>query len=69
MVDEIEFMHMDLDENRSEKFECDECESQSSVDWVQELEDEHYEALQAEGWIYDEGNMLCDECKDRLKNY
>lgn len=68
MVDEVEFMIMDADDNRSEKFECDECEKESSVEWRYEIEDERYEELQAEGWLIDEGTIFCDECKDRLRN-
>lgn len=32
-------------------------------------DNERYEALQAEGWVIDEGTIFCDECKDSLRNY
>ena len=68
MVDEVEFMHMDLDENRSERFECDECDKESTMKWCGEISDECAEGLASEGWIYSEGNILCDECKHTSRN-
>ena len=66
MVDETEFDIMDAD-IRSDKFECDECDKASNLYWKEEINDETLEDLQADGWVYSEGVLLCDECKHTCK--
>ena len=51
----------------NEKVECDECDNVSGVNYVDGMEEEQYEALQAEGWIREEGTIFCDECQSRLR--
>lgn len=68
MVDETEFDIMDADGLRSDRFECDECDAESTMKWCGEINDECSEGLAAEGWIYSEGVLLCDECKHTLRN-
>jgi len=66
MVDETEFEIMDAD-TRHNKFECDECDKVSAINYTDDIDDETYEAIEAEGWLLSEGVLFCDECQISCK--